>query len=181
VADSWRVHRRMGASGPWRAREPPGRKQVEHRRPVIGPLRPFIDAILEADSERAAASSGTRRIGSTTDQNRTTEYPVAEVTVRQYVRERKTGAGLSLRTTCIPQSYAAGQEGQVDWYEAWARTRRRAGQAAGVSLRSMVSGAAFHRAYQRATQQAFLEAHEHAFHLFCGVLRLLRYDNLKSA
>ena len=33
-------------------------------------------------------------------------------------------------------------------------------------MRSMVSGAAFHRAYQRATQQAFLEAHEHAFGYF---------------
>jgi hypothetical protein len=28
------------------------------------------------------------------------------------------------------------------------------------ALRSMVNGAAFHRAYQRATQQAFLKAHE---------------------
>jgi transposase len=39
----------------------------------------------------------------------------------------------------------------------------------------------FHRAYQRATQQAFLEAHEYAFNFFGGVFGLLRYDNLKSA
>jgi len=45
----------------------------------------------------------------------------------------------------------------------------------------MMSGAAFHRAYHHATQQAFFEAHEHAFHYFGGVFRLLRYDNLKSA
>jgi hypothetical protein len=45
----------------------------------------------------------------------------------------------------------------------------------------MASGAAFHRAYHRATQQAFLEAHEHAFNYFGGVFRLLRYDNLTSA
>lgn len=32
----------------------------------------------------------------------------------------------------------------------------------------MVSGTAFHRAYQRATQQASLEAREHAFHQACG-------------
>ena len=36
-------------------------------------------------------------------------------------------------------------------------------------------------AYYHATQQAFLEAHERAFHYFGGVFRLLRYDNLKSA
>ena len=48
-------------------------------------------------------------------------------------------------------------------------------------MRSMASGAAFHRAYLQATQQAFLEAHEHAFAYFGGVFNLLRYDNLASA
>ena len=48
-------------------------------------------------------------------------------------------------------------------------------------LRSMASGAAFHRAYPRATQQAFLEAHEGAFLYFGGVHATLRYDNLTSA
>ena len=42
-------------------------------------------------------------------------------------------------------------------------------------------GAAFHRAYHRATQQAFLDAHEHAFNYFQGVFAVLRYDNLKAA
>src|SRR4051795_216771 len=48
-------------------------------------------------------------------------------------------------------------------------------------MRSMFSGAAFHRAYPRATQQAFLEAHELAFGYFGGVFRRCRYDNLKAA
>ena len=39
----------------------------------------------------------------------------------------------------------------------------------------------FHRAYPRATQQAFLEAHELAFGRFGGVFKRLRYDNLKLA
>src|SRR5437868_6800770 len=74
-----------------------------------------------------------------------------------------------------------GQEGQVDWYEAWAELNGAPVKLQVFALRSMVSGAAFHRAYQRATQQAFVEAHELAFHYFGGVFRLLRYDNLKSA
>jgi hypothetical protein len=45
----------------------------------------------------------------------------------------------------------------------------------------MASGAAFHRAYVRATQQAFLDAHQLAFHYFGGVFHRLRYDNLGSA
>src|SRR5213080_2817767 len=48
-------------------------------------------------------------------------------------------------------------------------------------MRAMASGAAFHRAYRHATQQAFLEAHEHAFAYFGGVFHRLRYDNLASA
>src|SRR5205807_8302946 len=43
------------------------------------------------------------------------------------------------------------------------------------------SAGAFHRAYSHASQQAFLEGHELAFHYFGGVFHLLRYDNLKSA
>ena len=45
----------------------------------------------------------------------------------------------------------------------------------------MYSGAAFHRAYVRATQLAFLDAHARAFLMFGGLFRLLRYDNLKVA
>ncbi len=48
-------------------------------------------------------------------------------------------------------------------------------------MRSPASGAAFHQAYRRATQQAFLEAHEAAFAYFGGVFQRLRYDNLSSA
>jgi hypothetical protein len=44
------------------------------------------------------------------------------------------------------------------------------------AMRSMASGAAFHRAYLHATQQAFLEAHEHAFACFGGFFLLLRSD-----
>src|SRR3989449_474072 len=48
-------------------------------------------------------------------------------------------------------------------------------------MRSMFSGGALHVSYPRATQQAFLEAHELGFAYFEGVFRRLRYDNLGSA
>jgi hypothetical protein len=38
-------------------------------------------------------------------------------------------------------------------------------------MRSMATGNAYHRAYRRATQQALLKAHEHAFADFGGVFR----------
>jgi hypothetical protein len=88
---------------------------------------------------------------------------VAEVTIRRFVRERKRELGWATRATCVPQSYAPGQEGQVDWYEAWAEPSGEQVLLQVFAMRSMASEAAFHRAYQRATQQAFPEAHEHAF------------------
>jgi transposase len=180
VAHKLGVHRRMVRQALTNA-EPPERKQVERKRRVIEPLRPFIDAILEADrnaprKQRHTAHRIFQRI-----RTELPEHKVAEVTVRLYVRKRKRELGWSTRAACVPQSYAPGQEGQVDWYEAWAELGGMPVLLQVFSMRSMASGAAFHRAYHRATQQAFLEAHEHAFRYFQGVFHLLRYDNLRSA
>ena len=149
---------------------------MKRERPVLGPVIPFIDAILEADrkaprKQRHTAHRIWQRIVAEIPQRK-----VAEVTVCQYVRERKESLGWSTRAVCVPQSYQPGQEGQVDWYEAWAELAGEPTLLQVFSMRSMASGAAFHRAYRRATQQAFLDAHEHAFRYFQGVFRLLRYD-----
>jgi hypothetical protein len=63
---------------------PPKRRPSARERPVIGPLRPFIDAILEADrgaprKQRHTAHRIFERI-----LTELPEYQVAEVTVRQY-------------------------------------------------------------------------------------------------
>src|SRR5262249_21620264 len=65
--------------------------------------------------------------------------------------------------------------------EAWADLAGERTKLQVFSMRSMASGGAFHRAYPRATQQAFLEAHELAFAYFGGVFLRLRYDNLSAA
>jgi hypothetical protein len=125
------------------------------------------------------ASNGIRRIASGSGSAPSGRR--AESTVRRYVRERKRELGWATRATCVPQSYAPGQEAQVDWYEAWAELSGKPVLLQVFTMRSMASGAAFHRAYPRATQQAFLDGHEHAFAYFGGVFQLLRYDNLKAA
>ena len=180
VATKFGVHRRMVRQAIAGAL-PPIHRYPTRGKPKLGVVAAFIDQVLDEDrraprKQRHTARRIYRRI--------LMEFPdaaVAESTVRNHVRARKRAMGLVLRETFVPQSYALGQEAQVDWYEAWAdiggeRTRLQV-----FAMRSMGSGAAFHRAYLHATQQAFLEAHERAFDYFGGVFRLLRYDNLASA
>ena len=158
-----------------------GGKRSERPKVKMALAAEFIDGILEADSkvprkQRHTAKRIWERIGA--------EVPgctAAERTVRFYVEQRKEALGLARRETFVPQSYDWGVEAQVDWYEAYADLDGERVKLQVFSLRSMASGAAYHRAYLRAPQQAFLEAHELAFNSFCGVFRRLRYDNLSSA
>ena len=89
--------------------------------------------------------------------------------------------GFIHQETFVPQAYDWGQEAQVDWCEAVAELDGERQTLQVFCMRSMARGGAFHRAYPRATQQAFLEAHELGFAYFRGVFRRLRYDNLSSA
>lgn len=180
VARKLGVHRRMVREAVGNA-VPARRKPTERKRPRLAPAVPFIDAILEGDR---GAPRKQRHTAHRVYQRMLAELPgceVAESTVRRYVREKKQALGLARRAVCVPQSYAWGSEAQVDWYEAWADLGGERQALAVFSLRSMASGGAFHRAYRRATQQAFLEAHELAFRYFDGVFHRLRYDNLKAA
>jgi len=159
---------------------PPERKDPVRSRPKLGPVQAFIDEILEADRQAPRKQRHTaHRIYQRIEQELT--HQVAESSVRRYVRERKQQLGLGSGEIYIPQSYQWGQEAQIDWYEAWVWCGEEQQKAQIFACRSMASGGAFHRAYPRATQQAFLEAHEAAFDHFGGVFRVLRYDNLTSA
>lgn len=66
--------------------------------------------------------------------------------MRNHVRERKRQMGLVRRETFVPQTYALGQEAQVDWYEAWVDFDGERTKVQVFAMRSMASGAAFHRA-----------------------------------
>ena len=160
---------------------PPARVYQPRAKPTLDRVQDFIDRILEADRTAPRKQRHTaRRIHDRLCRERP-EAPVAASTVREYVRHWKRAQGLSGRVVCVPQTYAWGQEAQVDWYEAVAILADEEVTLQVFCVRSMASGAAFHRAYPRATQQAFLEAHEGAFAYFGGLFATLRYDNLTSA
>jgi transposase len=180
VAKKLGVHRRMVREALGDA-VPARRKKPERKRPRLAPVTPFIDAILQSDR---AAPRKQRHTAHRIYQRIRAELAgidVAESTVRRYVRAKKQALGLIRREVCVPQSYDWGSEGQVDWFEAEADLSGERQKLQVFSLRGMAGGGAFHRAYLRATQQAFLEGHELAFRYFGGVFRRLRYDNLKAA
>lgn len=180
VARKFGVHRRLVREALQGAvpKEHPVRPRP---RPRLTPVMPFIEAILEADRQAPRKQRHTAHRIHQRIQQELPDSPIAESTVRRYVRERKAALGLLQRETFVPQSYAWGVEAQVDWYEAVADLGGERVTLQVFVLRSMASGAAFHRAYRHATQQAFLDAHEHAFQYFGGVFRRLRYDNLSAA
>ena len=180
VAVMFGVHRRQVRHA-LASSVPPPRKSAIRRAPALEPIKAFVDAVLQADKSAPRKQRHTaHRIWVRLCQE-APEHPVAESTVRAYVRERKGALGLSGKETYVPQDYQWGEEAQVDWYEAYAIFDGATVKVQVFNMRSMKSGGAYHRAYLHATQQAFFEAHEHAFKYFGGVFRVLRYDNLASA
>jgi len=160
---------------------PPERKLVRRSCPTLDPVKPFIEAVLVADKMAPRKQRHTAHRIWVRLCEEMPLHPVAESTVRAFVRERKWALGLAGRETYIPQDYGWGEEAQVDWYEADVVLGGVRARVQVFTMRSMKSGGSFHRAYWQATQQAFFDAHEQAFAYFGGVFHVLRYDNLASA
>jgi transposase len=179
VAEKFGVHRRMVRQAIKDAL-PPVRKEPVRERPQIGRVSAFIDEILISDrrlprKQRHTALRIYQRI------RKELEIKIGRSTVCRYIQRRKAEMGLVKAEIFVPQNYRPGIEVQIDWYEAIVEMSGQQQKVQVYSMRSMFSGAAFHCAYLRATQQAFFEAHQLAFQYFGGVFQLCRYDNLKAA
>jgi hypothetical protein len=180
VASKFGVHRRQVRQA-LASSVPPERKPYVRSCPSLDRVKPFIEAILVVDKTAPRKQRHTAHRIWTRLRQEQPQFAVSESTVRAWVRERKWALGLARAETCVPQCYGWGQEAQVDWYEAYIVIDGEQIKVQIFNMRSMKSGAAFHRAYLHATQQAFFEAHETAFAYFGGVFHTLRYDNLASA
>jgi transposase len=146
--------------------------------PVLGAFLEKIDKLLEeSDKQRQKQRYTAHRIYELVQES---GYAGSEGAVHNYVsQQRKKKKGK--KDSYLPLEFDPGMDAQVDWTEAEVIL-------AGVRmivqifiLRLNYSKVRFVMAFPFQKQEAFFEAHIHAFHFVGGVPRRLTYDNLKTA
>jgi len=148
--------------------------------PVLGGYKQIIEGWLKEDKEQGKKQRHTaRRI-----YNRLKEeygFKGSESAVRRYVRWAKARLGITDSKAYIPLEPECGKEAEVDWGRAGAIINDIKTPVRFLAMRSRYSGKHFVRAYLCEKQQAFFDAHIHAFNFFGGIFPTLVYDNLTSA
>lgn len=179
LAERHGVHRRTVRQALSAATPPPRKAPASRPAPKLGPHLRRIDSWLEADRTAPPKQRHTAR---KIYQRLVAEHgaEVSERQVRRQVAARRRELALGIEGQ-VPQAHPPGAEAEVDWGEAKVLI---AGELLTVHLlvvRLSHCGAAWVEAFERETQQAFLEGHRNAFEFFGGVPGLIRYDNLKAA
>jgi len=180
LAARFGVHRRTVRQAIAQALPPPRKVHARRPAPQIDPYREVIDGWLVDDlSAPAKQRHSAHRIFERLVDERGAE--ISERQLRRHVRERRRELGQPVDEAYVPQVHEPGQEAEVDWGEAEAEIAGTRTQVGIFLMRACHSGASFAMAFERQTQQAFLEAHVQAFGFFGGSFALIRYDNLKAA
>jgi len=148
--------------------------------PILGPFLSLIDRWLEEDKSRPKKQRHTaRRIFHRLVREH--DFTGCESNVRHYVRGAKVRLGLNVAKAFIPLDPEVGREAEVDWGTALAIIGGKPTTVKFFGMRSRYSAKHFVRGYPCERQQAFLDAHLHAFAFFGGIFPTLVYDNLTAA
>lgn len=152
--------------------EPPGyRRTAEVRRPKLDGFTDIIDSILELDRQvhRKQRHTAKRIFERLRDEY---GFGGGYTTIKDYVRShRRTN-----REVFVPLSHAPGH-GQADFGEARVIIDGVLQKAHFFVLDLPHSDACYVRAYPRATTEAWLDGHNHAFAFFGAVPQSIVYDN----
>ena len=185
LADRYHVHRRTVRQALASA-VPPPRKTPERTSPRLAPFQAAIDGMLRADLDapRKQRHTARRVLARLVDEHGAADLSYS--TVRDYVAKRRpriaAEAGRPLEAGFVPQTHPPAAEAEVDFHDLWVIMRGVKTKTALFTMRLSYSGRAAHRVSLSQGQEAFLEAHVHAFGRLGGVpLEQIRYDNLRPA
>ncbi|MBU2573289.1 MAG: IS21 family transposase [Elusimicrobia bacterium] len=159
---------------------PPGyRRNKEPESPLLDPVKHIIDAWLEDEKERGVPRkqrSNAKIIWQLLCKDH--KFKGSVYLVRRYLRQKKRSAG---GEAFYPLVFRPGEEGQVDWGDAWVLLAGLMVKVHLFCLRLCYSRATYIRAYLSEKMECFLDGHVQAFRFFGGVPRQCAYDNLKTA
>jgi transposase len=161
--------------------EPWGYKERKHQPfPALGDYMATIDSWLKNDRDKPKKQRHTahRIYNRLVDEH---GYKGCESTVRRYVKLAKITFGIESPQAFIPCNPESGNEAEVDWGTATAIIAGEEHRLKFFCMRSKYSGKHFVRFYRCERQQAFLDAHIHAFTFYGGIFPILIYDNLTTA
>jgi len=148
--------------------------------PVLGPHIERIEQWIKDDKNQPRKQRHTARRIYNRLKNEY-DYEGSEGTVRRYVRIVKTRLGVNNSEVFLVLDSDCGKEAEVDWGSAIAMINGVKTPIKFFCMRSRYSGKHFVRIYPCEKQQAFFDAHIHAFKFFGGIYPELVYDNLTSA
>jgi transposase len=185
LADRYHVHRRTVRQALASA-VPPPRKTPARTSPRLAPFAAAIDGMLRADLDAPKKQRHTARrvLARLADEHDAQDLSYS--TVRDYVARRRpqiaAEAGKPVESGFVPQTHPPAAEAEVDFHDLWVILQGIKTKTALFTMRLSYSGRAVHRASLSQGQEAFLEAHVHAFERLGGVpIEQIRYDNLKPA
>lgn len=160
---------------PWRYKE-----RNHQSFPALGNYMATIDSWLKSDRDKPKKQHHTahRIYSRLVDEH---GYKGCESNVRRYVKLAKMALGIETPHAFIPCNPEAGNEAEVDWGIANAIIAGEELRLKFFCMRSKYSGKHFVRFYLCERQQAFLDAHIHAFAFYGGIFPVLIYDNLTTA
>lgn len=159
---------------------PPARKVTARTSPSLEPWKRIIQDWIETDRDVPKKQRHTAR---RVFQRLVIEHgaEVSESSVRRYVALLKANRSLSVDKVCVPQTHPLGEEAEVDFGQFHFYLNGVMVEAWMFVMRLSASGKAFHFASFNQAQEVFIEGHVRAFEHFGGVVKRVRYDNLKTA
>jgi transposase len=179
IARKRSIHRRLVRQAITNA-VPPKRAIVNRKCAVLTTSIKIIIEQIILDDQKAPRKQ--RHIGKRVFERLVNEHNFkgSLSSVAHYYGTKRKELGINNKAFIV-QHYAAGDEAEVDWYEAQVDFPDGRKKLYFFEMRANHSGLEFHMAFERQNQQSFLEAHVEAFNYFGGVFRQIRYDNLTSA